>query len=71
MNSSKPKPTLDLDATALKAQVACGVRSAGLTPAPAWQEGIDAHFEAIAKAAALVMEFRLDEDIEPAAVYSA
>ncbi|GAC1331377.1 MAG: hypothetical protein NVSMB26_09700 [Beijerinckiaceae bacterium] len=71
MSSSKPKVASDVDAASLKAQVACGIRAAGLTLAPAWQDGIEAHFEAIAKAAALIMEFHLDEDVEPAAVYSA
>jgi hypothetical protein len=38
---------------------------------PEWRASIDAHFEAIAKAAALVMQFPLEDELDPAPVFSA
>jgi hypothetical protein len=55
----------------LKRQVDAAIASARLKVEPEWRAGIDAHFQAIAKAAALVMEFQLDEELDPAPVFSA
>ena len=60
-----------LDPASLKLQVEATIVSARLNLDPAWRAGIDAHFEAIARAAALVMEFPLDEELDPSPVFSA
>ena len=71
MKGENPPPALALDPACLKLQVDAAIASAGLAIEPAWRAGIDAHFEAIAKAAALVMEFPLDDELDPAPVFSA
>jgi hypothetical protein len=71
MKSEKFLPGLALDATSLKLQIDGAIASTGLTIDPEWRAGIDAHFEAIAKAAALVMEFPLEDELDPAPVFSA
>jgi hypothetical protein len=60
-----------LDAASLKLQIDGAIASAGLTIEPEWRPGIDAHFEAIAKAAALVIELPLDDELDPAPVFAA
>ena len=60
-----------LDKKSLKLQVDAAILSAGLKVEPDWRAGIDAHFEAIARAAALVMEFPLEDELDPAPVFSA
>jgi hypothetical protein len=60
---------LDRDSSTLHLDAA--IASAGLTIAPEWRASIDAHFEAIAKAAAFVMELPLDDELDPAPVFSA
>ena len=42
----------------------------GLPIAPEWQAGVLAHFEAIAKAAALVLAVPLDDEVEAAPIYT-
>ena len=69
MNSEQRAPALD--PVSLKLQLDAAIASAGLTIAPEWRASIDAHFEAIAKAGAFVMEIPLHEDLEPAPVFSA
>jgi hypothetical protein len=71
MNSEKRASAPALDQAVLKLQVGAAIASTGLTIAPEWRAGIDAHFEAIAKAAALVMEFSLEDELDPAPVFSA
>jgi hypothetical protein len=71
MKSEKSAPALALDAASLKRQVDAAIASARLKVEPEWRAGIDAHIQAIAKAAALVMEFQLDEELDPAPVFSA
>jgi hypothetical protein len=71
MKSEKFLPGLALDATSLKLQIDGAIASTGLTIDPEWRASIDAHFEAIAKAAALVMEFPLEDELDPAPVFSA
>jgi hypothetical protein len=60
-----------LDPASLKLQIDGAIASAGLTIEPEWRAGIDAHFEAIAKAAAMVMEFSLEDELDPAPVFAA
>ena len=71
MKSEKLTSAPALDPASLKLQVDAAIASAGLTIDPQWRAGIDAHYEAIAKAAALVMEFPLDDELDPAPVFSA
>ncbi len=42
----------------------------GLTIAPEWRAAVLAHFEAIAKAATLVLAIPLEDEIEAAPVYT-
>ncbi len=42
----------------------------GLPIAPDWRAGVLAHFEAIAKAAALVLAVPLDDEVEAAPIYT-
>ena len=55
----------------MKLQIDAAIASGGLRVEPEWRAGIEAHFEAIARAAALVMEFPLDDELDPASVFSA
>jgi hypothetical protein len=55
----------------LQLQVDAAIASAGLNVDPEWRAGIDAHFEAIAKAAASVMELPLEDELDPAPVFAA
>jgi hypothetical protein len=71
MKSEKLSPVPALDPTSLKLQIDGAIASAGLTIEPEWRAGIDAHFEAIARAAAFVMEFPVDDELDPAPVFSA
>jgi hypothetical protein len=71
MRSEKAASPLPLDRTSLQLQVDAAIASAGLKVDPEWRAGIDAHFEAIAKAAALVMEFPLEDEFDPAPVFAA
>jgi hypothetical protein len=59
------------DSVSLKLQVDAAIASAGLPVDAEWRASIDAHFEAIAKAAALVMEFPLEDEVDAAPVFSA
>jgi hypothetical protein len=60
-----------LESASLKLQIDAAIISTAIAVAPEWRAGIDAHFEAIAKAAALVMEFPLDDELDPAPVFAA
>jgi hypothetical protein len=71
MNSEKRAFAPALDPASLKLQLDAAIASGGLTIAPEWRASIDAHFEAIAKAAAFVMEFPLDDELDPAPVFRA
>jgi hypothetical protein len=71
MKSEKSSSAPALDPASLRLQVDAAIASAGLKVEPQWRASIDAHFEAITKAAALVMAFPLDDDVEPAPVFSA
>jgi len=56
----------ELDAEAHVAHMA-GVM--GLEIRPEWREGVVANMRATARAAALVLDFSLDEHVEPASVF--
>jgi Protein of unknown function (DUF4089) len=71
MKSESPPSAPALDSASLKLQIDVAIISAAIAVAPEWRAGINAHFEAIAKAAALVMEFPLDDELDPAPVFSA
>ena len=71
MKFENSAPALALDPASLKQQADAAIASAGLKVEPEWRAGIDAHFEAIARAAALVMEFPLHDELDPAPVFSA
>jgi hypothetical protein len=71
MNPEKRASALVVDSVSLKLQVDAAIASAGLRVEPEWRAGIDAHFEAIAKAAASVVEFPLDDELDSAPVFSA
>ncbi len=71
MISLTEKQQIVLDKDVLKQQVDAAIASAGFKVEPDWRPGIDAHFEAIARAAALVIEFRLEDELDPAPVFSA
>jgi hypothetical protein len=60
-----------LDKGTLKLQLDAAIASAGLKVELEWRASIDAHFEAIARAAALVMEFPLEDELDPAPVFAA
>ena len=64
------KTPVAVDKETLKLQVDAAIASAGLMVEPEWRAGIDAHFQAIAKAAVLVMEFPLEDELDPAPVFS-
>ena len=71
MKSEKSASPLPLDPASLQLQVDAAIASAGLKVDPEWRAGIDAHFEVIAKAAAFVMEFPLEDELDPAPVFAA
>jgi hypothetical protein len=71
MNSEKRASAPVADSVSLKLQVDAAIASAGLPVDAEWRASIDAHFEAIAKAAALVMEFPLEDELDAAPVFSA
>ena len=71
MKSEKFASPLPLDPASLQLQVDAAIASAGLPVDAEWRASIDAHFEAIAKAAALVMEFPLEDELDLAPVFSA
>jgi Protein of unknown function (DUF4089) len=66
-----PETALVLDKDVLKQQIEAAIASAAFKVEPDWRPGIDAHFEAIARAAALVMDFRIDDELDPAPVFAA
>jgi hypothetical protein len=71
MAPEKLASAIALDPESLKLQIDAAIASGGLRVEPEWHAGIEAHFEAIARAAALVMEFPLDDELDPASVFSA
>lgn len=71
MKSENSAPALALDPACLKLQADAAIASARFRVEPEWRASIEAHFEAIAKAAALVMEFPLEDELDPAPVFSA
>jgi hypothetical protein len=71
MRSERLSSTPALDKDTLKLQVDAAIASAGLPVDAEWRASIDAHFEAIAKAAALVMEFPLEDELDATPVFSA
>ena len=71
MNSDKRASAPAPDSASLKLQIDAAIVSAGLPVEPEWRASIDAHFEAIAKAAALVMEFPLEDELDAAPVFCA
>jgi hypothetical protein len=71
MKSEKFASPLPLDPASLQLQVDAAIASAGLKVDPEWRAGIDAHFEAISKAAASVVEFPLEDELDPAPVFAA
>jgi hypothetical protein len=71
MKSATRSSAPALDSASLKLQIDAAITSAGIAVDPEWRAGIDAHFEAIAKAAASVMEFPLEDELDPAPVFAA
>ncbi|MEA2857835.1 MAG: 1-carboxybiuret hydrolase subunit AtzG-like [Methylobacteriaceae bacterium] len=71
MKSERLSSAPALDSASLKLQIDAAIASAAIVVDPEWRASIDAHFEAIAKAAALVMEFPLEDELDPAPVFSA
>ncbi|MGA8601923.1 MAG: DUF4089 domain-containing protein [Beijerinckiaceae bacterium] len=71
MAPEKLASAIALDPESLKLQIDAAIASGGLRVEPEWRAGIEAHFEAIARAAALVMKFPLDDELDPASVFSA
>jgi hypothetical protein len=69
MTSDKRASAPALDSASLKLQIDAAIVSAGLPVEPEWRASIDAHFEAIAKAAAFVMEFPLEDELDAAPVF--
>jgi hypothetical protein len=71
MRSEKPSRAPALDKSILTLQLDAAISSAGLKVEPEWRASIEAHFEAIARAAALVVEFPLEDELDPGPVFSA
>ncbi len=71
MISLTEKQQIVVDKDVLKQQVDAAIASAGFKIELDWRAGVEAHFEAIARAAALVIEFRLEDELDPAPVFSA
>jgi hypothetical protein len=62
-------PEFDAKAFDAAAHVAHMAGVLGLTIEPEWQPTVVANMAATARSAALVLEFRLDEHVEPAPVF--
>lgn len=65
MTNSSPTPTDEDRAAALDAAIAL----LGLTIEPGWREAILAHMKVTGEAAQLVLEFPLEDELEPAPVF--
>ena len=66
---TEPAPTLsDSDAEAV---LDASASLLGLTVEPAWRVGVLLNLKATAAAAALVLDFPLDDELEPAPVFRA
>jgi hypothetical protein len=64
-------PVLTKPADAIDALVAANARALGLTLDPAWHEAVAFNLRLILRHAALVDEFALPDDAEPAPVFHA
>ena len=65
----KPKPAPKRDA--VDALVVAGAQALGLTLDPSWQASVKSNLQLILRHAALVDEFALPDDAEPAPVFQA
>ena len=54
-----------------RALVAAGAQALGLTLDPSWEAGVKFNLQLILRHAALVEEFRLPDDTEPAPIFHA
>lgn len=54
----------------LEAHLDAATTLLGLTVAPEWRPSVLAHLDATMTAARLVEEFRLDDELEPAPIFS-
>jgi len=66
MTAPTPLPTDEDRAAALDAAIAM----LGLVVAPEWRAEVLAHMKVTAEAARLVLDFALDDELEPAPVFS-
>ena len=72
---AKPRPLAALAAApppdAIGALVAAGAQALGLALDPGWEAGVKFNLQLILRHAALVEEFRLPDDTEPAPIFHA
>jgi hypothetical protein len=68
---SKAKPSAPLQRDAIDAMVAAAAQALGLPIDPAWQANVKFNLQLILRHAALVDEFPLPDDAEPAPVFRA
>jgi hypothetical protein len=64
-------PTPPLDAETARAIVDATAPMLGIAIDPAWREAVVSSFQATANAARLVLDFPLEDELEPAPVFSA
>jgi hypothetical protein len=69
--TAKHKPAKAKQPDAIAALVAAGAQALGLTIDPAWRDSVVFNLRLILRHAALVDEFALPEDAEPAPVFHA
>ena len=69
--SGQSKPAATKAADPIDALVAANARSLGLTLDPAWHQGVAFNLRLILHLGALVDEFKLPDDAEPAPVFHA
>ena len=70
-NAKKAKPSAPPKSDAIDAMVAAGAKALSLSIDPAWQPNVKFNLQLILRHAALVDEFSLPDDAEPAPVFRA
>jgi hypothetical protein len=70
-NAKKAKPSAPQQRDAIDAMVAAAAQALGLPIDPAWQANVKFNLQLILRHAALVDEFALPDDAEPAPVFRA
>jgi hypothetical protein len=70
-SAKKAKPSAPQQRDATDAMVAAAAQAIGLPIDPAWQANVEFNLELILRHAALVDEFTLPDDAEPAPVFRA